>query len=93
MPWDSVDKYRDEDTTEPRKTSRRRFKVGGRRRTDNKVDSYGSIDRATRILGRASSDDEDASARTHDEAVLGMDGHVQLWMDFRPDLANEEEGS
>jgi adenylyl- and sulfurtransferase ThiI len=35
MPWDSTDKFRDEDLTERRKKSRRRFKIGGRRKTDN----------------------------------------------------------
>lgn len=35
MPHDSVDVPRDEDLTDPRKRSRRRFKIGGRRRTDN----------------------------------------------------------
>lgn len=35
MPWDSVDKYRDEDTTERRKRSRRRWnKLFGRRSSD-----------------------------------------------------------
>jgi hypothetical protein len=37
MPWDSNDKYRDEDYSEveKRKKSRRRFLIGGRRKTDN----------------------------------------------------------
>jgi hypothetical protein len=34
MPWDSVDKRRDEDATEKRKRSRRRFRFGGRRAID-----------------------------------------------------------
>lgn len=38
MPWDSTDKYRDEDLTERRKKSRRRFKIGGRRKTDNQAE-------------------------------------------------------
>jgi hypothetical protein len=34
MPWDSIDKPRDEDYGERRKESRRRYKIGGRRSTD-----------------------------------------------------------
>lgn len=34
MPWDSVDKPRDEDAKEKRKRSRRRFRFGGRRAID-----------------------------------------------------------
>ena len=34
MPWDSVDKRRDEDATDRRKRSRRRFRFGGRRAID-----------------------------------------------------------
>jgi hypothetical protein len=34
MPWDSVDKRRDEDAKEKRKRSRRRFRFGGRRAID-----------------------------------------------------------
>lgn len=34
MPWDSVDKYRDEDATERRKTSRRRWGSKSRRKND-----------------------------------------------------------
>jgi hypothetical protein len=36
MPWDSIDKFRDEDATEKRKRSRRRFFLGGRRSIDNR---------------------------------------------------------
>ena len=36
MPWDSVDKPRDEDFTERRRRNRRRYRAGGRRSTDNK---------------------------------------------------------
>jgi hypothetical protein len=36
MPYDLPDKTRDEDLTERRKNTRRRFKIGGRRKTDNK---------------------------------------------------------
>lgn len=34
MPWDGVDKRRDEDAGEKRKRSRRRFRFGGRRAID-----------------------------------------------------------
>lgn len=37
MPWDSVDKYRDEDETERRKRSRRKYNhLSGRRKIDLK---------------------------------------------------------
>jgi hypothetical protein len=34
MPWDSIDRPRDEDLTEPRKWTRRLRKRGGRRKMD-----------------------------------------------------------
>jgi hypothetical protein len=34
MPWDGVDRRRDEDAKEKRKRSRRRFRLGGRRTID-----------------------------------------------------------
>lgn len=36
LPSDLPDKYRDEDETERRRKSRRRYRIGGRRKTDNK---------------------------------------------------------
>lgn len=34
VPWDGVDRRRDEDANEKRKRSRRRFRLGGRRAID-----------------------------------------------------------
>jgi hypothetical protein len=47
MPWDGVDRRRDEDAREKRKRSRRRFRLGGRRAID------GSEKRERRDLDRS----------------------------------------
>lgn len=51
MPFDSVDKYRDEDYTERRRRSRRRFRIGGRRSTDAPVRRANGLERAMGFLG------------------------------------------
>lgn len=69
MPWDSVDKHRDEDYTERRKNSRRRFKLGGRRSTDNRSE------RRMGFLGlRDPVRDEDTSPQRFKMQVERSDG-------------------
>lgn len=58
MPFDSVDRYRDEDYTEKRKRSRRRYKVGGRRSTDNPEPGTGArlaVRKFTKALNKLAS--------------------------------------